>query len=54
MRRNVLAVLVAVAVLVGTAAAQPKVMSLPELGIEPGSVGGTLTMSLGSAPPSIF
>ncbi len=54
MRRNVLAVLVAVAVLVGTAAAQPKVMSLPELGIEPGSVGGTLTMSLGSAPPSFF
>lgn len=34
--------------------AQPKVMSLPELGVEPGTVGGTLTLSLGSAPPSFF
>src|SRR5690606_27724285 len=54
MRRNLLTVLVAAAVLVGTAAAQPKVISLPELGIEPGTVGGTLTLSLGSAPPSFF
>ena len=54
MRRISLVVLVAAAVLLGSAAAQPKVISLPELGIEPGTVGGTLTLSLGSAPPSFF
>ena len=52
--RRMLVVLIVAAALAGTAVAQPKVMSLPELGIVPGTAGGTLTLSLGSAPPSFF
>ncbi len=40
--------------LVALAAAQPKVVELPELGIEPGSVGGSVTLPLGAAPPTFL
>jgi len=54
MKRKLFTTLVAAAILIGSAAAQPKVMSVPELGLVPGTVGGTLTLAIGSAPPSFF
>src|SRR5690606_40417560 len=54
-RKSLLTALVAVALtLVSVAAAQPKVVELPELGIEPGTVGGTVTLPLGAAPPTFL
>src|SRR5690606_25698953 len=54
-RKSLLTALVAVALaLVSVAAAQPKVVELPELGIEPGTVGGSVTLPLGAAPPTFL
>src|SRR5690606_14669226 len=54
-RRTLLTVLVAAAfALPGAALAQPKVVDYPGLSIEPGTVGGSLTLPLGSAPPTFL
>jgi len=54
-RRTLLTVLVAAAFALPAAAlAQPKVVDYPGLGIEPGTVGGSLTLPLGSAPPTFL
>lgn len=46
--------LAAVLALAGTAFAQKKVVDLPGLGIEPGQVGGTITLPLGDSPPTFL
>ncbi|HZJ09400.1 MAG TPA: ABC transporter substrate-binding protein [Trueperaceae bacterium] len=54
-RRMLLIVLgLAALTLFGGALAQPKVVEYPELGIEPGTVGGTVTLPLGAAPPTFL
>src|SRR5690606_30402925 len=54
-RNRILAMLALIALLLsGAAMAQPKVVELPELGIEPGTVGGTVTLPLGAAPPTFL
>ena len=45
---------IAALLLLGSALAQPKTVELPELGIEPGTVGGTVTLPLGAAPPTFL
>ena len=50
-----LALALALALVVSSfAVAQPKTVGYPGLGVEPGTVGGTLTLALGDAPPRFF
>lgn len=54
-RRRLLTVLTLAALTFASVVmAQPKVVELPELGIEPGTVGGTVTLPLGAAPPTFL
>src|SRR5690606_5732880 len=54
-RRTLLAVLVAALfALPGAAMAQPKVVDYSGLGLEPGTVGGSITLPLGAAPPTFL
>jgi peptide/nickel transport system substrate-binding protein len=54
-RRPILALLLATAVALSTLAfAQPRTVGYPDLGMEPGTPGGTLTLALGDTPPRFF
>ena len=55
MRRTIRTALAALTALaLSVALAQPKEVSYPGLGLEPGTVGGTLTMALPDQPPRFF
>ena len=55
MRRTIrTAVAAMVALALAAALAQPKEVSYPGLGLEPGQVGGTLTLALPDQPPRFF
>ncbi len=49
---NVLAA--ALLIVLGTALAQPRVVDYSGLGIQPGTVGGSVTLPLGAAPPTFL
>ena len=54
-RRTLVTVLAAAMLaLLGAAMAQPKVVDYPGLGMDPGTVGGSLTLPLGAAPPTFL
>jgi len=55
LHRRITTVLAVVAsALIGATFAQPKVIDLPGLGVEPGTVGGTVTLPIGAAPPTFL
>ena len=54
-RRGITTLVLAAALAVaGTALAQKKVVDLSGLGIQPGQVGGTVTLPLGDSPPTFL
>lgn len=54
-RKTLMTLAIATVIAVGGAAfAQPKVVSYPGLGMGPGTVGGTLTLSLADSPPTFM
>ncbi len=53
-RRPLLIVLAASLLALGMAFAQPRVLDYSSLGIEPGTVGGSVTLPLGAAPPTFL
>lgn len=52
--RRIALTLIAALVTAGTAWAQPERVGYPELGMEPGTPGGTLTLALSDSPPRFF
>lgn len=54
-RKSMVTLILALALVAGGAAfAQPKVVDYPNLGMKPGKVGGTITLSIGDSPPTFM